>query len=192
MARLGKEEEYFLAREAQQRAQFRKQLEQQAMDAAERRKVASEVGVDDEDIVDRIRALGFDGENAGLLHLIPLIEVAWADGSMSKKEREVLLGAAETHGIKPGTKAATFLASLLEERPSDTVLHELLDVLRDVLHAKNLHPVNLVEACMEVAEASGGFLGIRNPVSGEERDLIDQIAGILGTDAKKEITDKLA
>ncbi len=192
MAHLNNEERYFLVKEIELRAWWRRHLEEKAKEIAERRKVARHVGVDDEQVVSRIRELGFDGQNARVLHLIPLIEVAWADGSISKNEREIVLAAADKHGIEPGTEAAVLLTSLLEQRPSDIVLEELLEVLKEVLHAKDLHPVSILDACLQVAEASGGVLGFGNPISSEERKLIEQIAGIIGEDAKKRISDRLS
>jgi hypothetical protein len=192
MTRLSNEDQYFLAREAEQRARLRAELEAAAKAAAERKEVAEQVGIDDEHVAERIRALGFNRETARVLHLIPLVEVAWADGSLTDRERRVILQAAEAHDIDPGSEAAMMLASLLEKRPSETVLDQLLEVVRDLLHAKGMHPHSLLEACLEVAEASGGFLGFGNKLSQEERSLIEKMAAAFGDEAKKQIAARLA
>jgi tellurite resistance protein len=191
MARLSKEDEYFLAREAEQRAKWRADLENRAKAASEHLKIAQQVGVEDEQLAARIRALGFEGETARVLHLMPLVEVAWADGSLSAAERKVILRAADAHGIEPGSQAAIMLASMLEKRPADAVLEQILEALRDVLHAKSLQAGTVLEACLDVAEASGGFLGFGSKISDQERDLIDKIAASFGEAAKEQITRRL-
>jgi tellurite resistance protein len=188
---LGKEDEYFLELEAKKRAELRAELEAKANASAERRKVADEVGIDDEQLAERIRSLGFEGDTARVLHLMPLVEVAWADGSLSPNERHVILQAADAHGIKPGSQGAVLLASMLEQRPSDTVLEEILEVLMKLLHAKDLHPGDVLEACVDVAQASGGFLGLGDKVSSEERAMIEKIAASFGESAKEQVAKRL-
>ncbi len=192
MSRLGKEDEYFLAHEHALRVKFRAELEAKAKTAAEQLKVAAHVGVGDEQLARRIHALGFEGETARVLHLMPLVEVAWADGSLSASERKVILQAAQAHGIEPHSQGGVFLASMLEERPSDTVLEQILEVLKDLLHARQMRVHGVLDACVDVAAASGGFLGFRDKISNEERALIEQIAATFGDDAKEHIAQRLA
>ncbi|MBN1491605.1 MAG: TerB family tellurite resistance protein [Phycisphaerae bacterium] len=191
MSRLGREDAYFMAQEAEQRAKLRAELEAKAALAAEHHAIAEQVGVTDRQLAERVRALGFDGETARVLYLMPLIAVAWADGSLSDKERDAILRVAGTHGIEPHTPAGIMLATLLEERSSGIVLDQILDVLKAVLHAKGMHPHSMLEACVEVAEASGGFLGFGNKVSPEEQALIEQIAGTFGPEDVDRITERL-
>jgi tellurite resistance protein len=192
MPQLSNEDRYFLVREFEQRAKWRARLEANAKAAAERQGVAKEVGVDDEQIADRIRSLGLDAETARVLHLMPLVEVAWADGKLSPRERRVILQLADAHGIQPSTPAAIMLASLLERRPSDTLLEQILEVLKDLLHAKDMHPHSVLEACLDVASASGGCFGFGNRVSNEERTLIEKIATTFGDAARAHVTEQLA
>ncbi|MCK4659951.1 MAG: TerB family tellurite resistance protein [Phycisphaerae bacterium] len=191
MSQLGKEDQYFLELEAAQRARMRADLEAKAQSAVEHRSIAQKVGVDDEQLAQRISDLGFDSQTVGVLHLMPLVEVAWADGSLSAKERNAIIEAAEDHGIEPGTPAAILLASLLEQRPSDTVLEEILDVLKDLLLAGNAHPHSVLDACMNVAQASGGFLGLGDKISDQERSTIAKIAAVFGEEAKDHLTKRL-
>ena len=192
MARLSKEDEYFLAKDAELREKFRADLEAKAKEAAEHRKIAEEVGVDDEGLARRIRELGFVGETVRVLHLMPLVEVAWADGKLSENERKAICRAAEAHDIEPGTPSAALLASLLEKRPSDTVLEQILEVLKDLLHTRDLQAGTIVDACLDVATASGGILGFGDKVSREERVLIEQIAETFGEEAKTHLAKRLS
>ena len=180
MSRSSLEESYFQEYEAHQRAQLRADLEAKAKEAAEHRVVGEHVGLADDDLVRRIRELGFAGETARVLHLMPLIEVAWADGAVSAQERGAILTAAEAHQIEPGSQAAILLASMLEKRPSAAVRKEVFEVLRDLLKAKGMEPHDLLAACRSVAEASGGFLGLGTKVSPEEQAIIEQVTQALG------------
>ena len=191
MSRLGREDAYFMAQEAEQRARLRAELEAKAALAAEHHAIAEQVGVTDRQLAERVRSLGFDGETARVLYLMPLIAVAWADGSLSDKERDAILRVAGTHGIEPHTPAGTMLAMLLETPLSNNALDQILDVLKAVLHAKGMHPHSMLEACVEVAEASGGFLGFGSKVTSEEQALIEQIAGTFGPEDVGRITERL-
>src|SRR5687768_13562526 len=113
------EDDYFLKQDAAKREAIRKRLEGQARDAEAHGQLGAALNIDDEQIIGRARELGFTADTAPIVHLIPLVHVAWADGSVSAKERLTILQAAEAHGAAPGSEAATFLASLLEQRPSD-------------------------------------------------------------------------
>ena len=73
------------------------------------------------------------------------------------------------------------LETLLEARPSDEFLNQSLDVLR--LAVGEARAENIVELCLQVANASGGFMNVGN-VSAEERERIAAIAEKLGPAAR--------
>jgi uncharacterized membrane protein YebE (DUF533 family) len=160
-------------------------------DEHNKRKIAGSLGTDDQAVVDHIHALGLDGEVVEVIHLLPLIQIAWADGSVSVRERAAIMEAVEAHGVAPHSPAALFVASLLESRPSDTLLDEILAILREILAARNLHPSSMLEACQEVAAASGGLLGLGNKVSGEEREAIKKVCRALGPAIDEKASAKL-
>src|SRR5690554_6785403 len=58
-----------------------------------------------EDVAAEALSLGFDGETARVLPLVPLIQMAWIDGNVSKKERERLNSLAEGFGIQQDSPA---------------------------------------------------------------------------------------
>lgn len=192
MANLSNEDRYFMERELELREQWRKKLEERARVAAEHQKIADEIGVPNEEIARRVRELGFDADTVRVLHLMPLVEVAWADGSLSGNERRVILNAAEAHGVEPGSEAAILLAALLEKKPTDQVLDYILEILRQVLAARNMQPGDILEACMDVAQASGGILGFGEKVNDQEREMIEKIAAGFGEDALAHVQARLA
>ena len=183
---------YFLARDIELRRRLREKLERAAAEAKAKRAIAERLGTDDQALVDRMHALGIDGRTAPALHLLPLVETAWADGSASARERAAVLRAAAAHGIKPGSDAGNFLAALLERRPADELVDEVMAVLRDILRAKALRPAGILEACETVADASGGLLGIALTVSDDERRAIARVADALSAEANQRVTNGLS
>lgn len=179
------EEEYFKAEQMRKREKQREQAERRAAEEKRRREIAGSLGTDDEALVERIHALGVDGAAAEVLHLLPLVHVAWADGAVSEKERMAIMQAVQARGIEPGSPPADFMASLLEKRPSDTLMNEILSIVRDVLEAKGLNPDSVLSACGDVAEASGGLFGFGVKVSHEEREAIERIGATLKADQQK-------
>lgn len=179
------EEEYFQTQELERRKAMREKAEQQAASQKEQREIAGNLGTDDAALIERIQALGLDGEVAGVLHLLPLVQVAWADGSISGAERKTIMQALDARGVEPGSAAANFIASLLEEQPSETLMDEILVILKDLLAAKGLQPESVLSACTDVAQASGGLFGFGDKMSQEERDAINRIGASLNADKRK-------
>jgi len=185
------EERYFQERDEEMRAALREKLEAQANAMAGQEKMAASVGVTDEQIVAEIEALGFDADTAPVLHLMPLVAVAWADGEVQDEEREVILEAAGNHGIEPGSPAGNMLASLLEKRPADVVLGQVLTVLQHMLAVKGMQPDSVLKACEDVAAAAGGFFGFGSKVSGDEEAVIKKISKSFSSAGSQKVTDQL-
>ena len=182
------EEKYFHQLEIERRKDKRRELERAAAESAERRKVAATLATDDDALVGRIRELGFDGDTARVLDLLPLVHVAWADGSVSANERRAIVSILEQREIAPGSEAALLIEALMDERPSDTFLSETLDLLRALGGAKG---ASVVDLCVMVADASGGFFGLGDKSSAEERALIEEIAAGLGETAQGKFSESL-
>lgn len=176
------EDAYFQQRERELREQLREQLDKAAGELRDDRKNETL------SLSDRIAALGFTGEKLKVFDLMPLVHVAWADGSVSRKERTAILDVLRGRGIQPGTEAFRTVESLLEERPSQAFLDQTLAVLKEAVGGARA--ANIVDLCVQVAGASGGFLNM-GTVSDEERALIEQIANQLGGPALAEFNKQL-
>jgi hypothetical protein len=190
MSDLSPEERYFLEKEAEVRKKVRAELEAKAKAAAERQAIASQVG-GDEQLAQRVHDLGFDADTVPALHLLPLVAVAWADDKVTARERQAVLQVAELHGIQSGSKAWLLLESILEQRVDPEVSRQVLQAVRDLLAARGLHPNSLVDACLDVASASGGVLGLGNKVSAQERALIESIASQIDPQAVNRVVQRL-
>lgn len=169
------EDAYFRKQDQELRQRLRDQLTSAAGQLGQKTR-AGEVP-----IAERIKALGFTGDKARVFDLMPLIHVAWADGSVSRQERATILDVVKGRGIHPGNDAFILVESLLEARPSREFLEQSIAILK--LAVGDARAENIVELCVQVASASGGFMNI-GKVSEEERLLIESIAGQLGHAAR--------
>jgi uncharacterized tellurite resistance protein B-like protein len=52
----------------------------------------------DEAIIDALQSLGIDRASYKVIALLPLVEMAWADGKVQEEERRLILRIASNHG----------------------------------------------------------------------------------------------
>jgi tellurite resistance protein len=174
------ENEHFRKREAE----LIRKLRERAERIEARQGLADATGIEDEAILDELHAAGFDTETIPLVHLVPLVRVAWADGSVSEGEREQILGIARTRGVEEDSGAYSKLTAMLERRPSEDDFDEaqrLIRILRSAAGSHETPAEDLAAYCRQVAEASGGFLGF-GAVSEEEQAMIERISRDLERD----------
>lgn len=185
------EERYFQQKERHERDMLRAELSKKADAAAKVSALASSLALTDQELAERIYALGFDADTASVLFVLPLIQVAWASGDVSRSERAQVLKVLELRKVERGSKAWLLAESLLEERPSESFLAETRTLLGGILKGRykdegDFATRQLIDYCMAVADASGGILGFGNRVSPEEVAAIEDIAAAFGTEAQKE------
>jgi hypothetical protein len=171
------EEEYFHRQEQQLIEKLRRRAEEEA----DRRRLAEKTGVADAEILQDLRDLGYTPETVMLLHLVPLVQVAWAEGSVSESERRLILQAAHARGIEPESAAGRQLSEWLETRPSDTFFEKTLRAIRAMLQAgpdSEQATRDLLSYCSAIASASGGILGF-GKVSEDEKALLARITSEL-------------
>src|SRR5687767_14362149 len=76
----------------------------------------------DQQLLKNLVKAGVRADTLAALTLIPLVEVAWADGAVSADEREAVLKAAAENGVKQGSASYELLARWLAERPDVRVI----------------------------------------------------------------------
>lgn len=175
-----KEEEYFHKKEKEL---IEKMRERSAVEA-ERGAMAKSIGVADEKILADLQALGYKRDTVALLHLVPLVEMAWAEGGVEQRERELIYEAARLRGIESGTPAYQQLNDWLTRRPSEEFFQKTLRVIRAMIQSlpkdeQQESKRDLVAYCTRIAAASGGILGLGNKTSAAEKKLLEKIAGEL-------------
>ena len=147
--------------------------------------LASKLRVDEAELLRRVVDLGLNQDTGAAILVAPLVQVAWADGSVSDAERKVILELAASRGLTAGMPAHDKLLEWLRQRPSDGLFEAALEVMRvgfSVLppDERDERIRGLVAACRRVAEASGTtlarLLGIHDGVTGDESTVLDAIA----------------
>jgi len=61
--------------------------------------LAEKLQIDNPQLLERVKALGITVDTAPALFLAPLVQVAWSDGSVSRKEHETVLRLAQQREI---------------------------------------------------------------------------------------------
>jgi hypothetical protein len=170
------EEEYFRKREKE----LIEKMRQRAQADSERRRLGEEAGVADQEILQDLQALGYTAETVTLLHVVPLVQMAWAEGNVSDRERELIIEAARTRGVEQGSPADRQLDSWLTRRPTEEFFEKTLRAIGAILQAqpaaeRAASQKGLLSYCTAIASASGGIMGFRR-VSDEERQILGRIS----------------
>ena len=169
------EEEYFRRKERELVAK----LQEQGRRDKERSGIKDRLGIADEQLVTNLQEAGFAPDTLSLLHLVPLVEVSWAEGEVSARERELILGLAAGRGIAPDTEAHRQLTSWLDRCPDAQFFETAYEAIRATLarqdpESRKATERDLVDWSTRIAEATGGLLGLF-PVSRDERECIRRI-----------------
>jgi tellurite resistance protein len=142
--------------------------------------MAERTGVADQEILRDLEALGYKSDTVMLLHLVPLLQVAWAEGRVSDRERALIIEAARAHGVEPGSAADQQLGTWLATRPSAEFFDKTLRVIGAILQARPAEERQaagrtLLDYSTAIATAEGGILGFGR-VSQDEQRVLARIA----------------
>ncbi len=175
----GLREEYFHRKEKELIQKLRKQREPEAQS----KRLADATGNPNEEILTTLEELGYTRDTVSLLHLVPLLNVAWADGKVSNQERDMVLEAARLHGLDADNSAYRQLLDWLENRPSQEFFEHTLRIILDLLETTGpsdgkIDRQTLLDLSTRIAAASGGILGL-GKISGEEQTALDRLAAAL-------------
>lgn len=136
----------------------------------ERERLAEASGLRDAALLDRLVALGIGSGTLAALSLVPLVIVAWSDGTLGEKERAAILSAAHDNGLDGTGPGRELLAQWLAKPPPPALLqawtdyvHALSPETRAVLHRQ------VMDRATQVAEAAGGLLGLLSGISAVEK-----------------------
>lgn len=169
------EDRFFKLEEAKQLEKLRDQLATQKT----REELSNASGLDDNDLLDALIALDVHAQDLAALALIPLVHVAWADGSISDKEHAAILDAADQQGIGRGSHTHELLDSWLAKKPPASLFGAWSDYVAALLpHLDDSKRTSIEESILglahDVASAAGGMLGIAS-ISAAEESALDAI-----------------
>jgi hypothetical protein len=144
-----------------------------------REALATASGISNQAILDTLLNLGIRPEIIGALSVVPLAEVAWADGTLDAREKRAILDRAEKSGIAPGAIDHDLLRSWLDHKPEPKLLTAWTHLIQGMCEQLTDEQVTalrtgLVERARAIAKASGGLLGVGS-VSTAEEDMIRRL-----------------
>ena len=156
-------------------AENKKKLDKQA--------ITQLTGIQHEELLERLVAMNLGAATVAAFALLPVIEVAWADGRIDDKEKSAVLQASKQAGLTG--QAAEIVEAWLKDRPAKVVFDTWKSYIAAIVQRlgpdeKALMKNELVGRARTVAEASGGFLGLGNRVSQEEQAVLDKVAAAFG------------
>jgi hypothetical protein len=173
---------FFHARDQQLLAEFRQRLEKKDR----REQLAAVSGVQDEATLDRLIELNISPEELAAIHVIPLVQVAWADGNVKPEERAAIIQAARDAGIQSRDGHFPLLEHWLNDHPG----REMLEAWKYYIQSlcKQLRPEEIAKLktdtltlAQKIAEAAGGgLMGLRSKISKAERAMLDELAKAFG------------
>ena len=168
---------------AQKNAELLEDLRRRDQREQRRAALRSIVAIKDDAFLDRLIALDITPERALALRMIPLIFVAWADGTMDDREREAIIRAAEQEGLTSESGATKVLSDWLETPPDQRVLTLWKDYMGKIWERFTPDEQwqmrdNLIGATQKIANAAGGFLGI-GKISAAEQAVLDDLKSVV-------------
>lgn len=145
--------------------------------------LAAASGIRDRQLLQELIDLGITAENLLVLWLVPLTQVAWADGSVDLKERQAVEEAMADAGFQSDSPAWKLLESWLNHPPSEDVLEAWREYATALIHRTNPdHRVplehELLGRARDVARAAGGVLNMGG-VSRAEEAVLRQIEDVI-------------
>ncbi|MGV3483849.1 MAG: hypothetical protein ACO1RT_05485 [Planctomycetaceae bacterium] len=175
------EDEFFHRVDEKLREQLQAKLAREKSSEA----IAEATGLRDPKLLNDLVEAGFQSTTLAALALVPAIFVAWADGSVTEKERQTVMSDALNRGLDRQTVAFQLIEHWLSKRPA----HSLWTLWKEYAAAVYLEmspstakslAAEILQQATAVARASGGALGI-GKVSPSEQSILDEIASVAKT-----------
>ena len=134
----------------------------------------------DETYAGKLFDSGIKVETLAAVSLLPLVQVAWADGEMDAKESDALKKAASESGLKgDGMK---LMDQWIASKPSADMFGTWTQYIKGLKTDMNGQDYNALQSKVmdqvkNVAQSAGGFMGLKS-VSSEEQEMIEKIEGV--------------
>jgi len=171
------EAEFFRRQDAMLIEKRRREQERWAARAA----LAAASRITDQVLLDQLVAFGISADTLTALSLVPLVEVAWADGSVEDAEKQAILAAARAAGLDASSSGYRLIDGALSERRKPGLKRMWEQYIANIcatLPAEECEALRmeLLRQARAVAEAAGGFMGLGSKVSSQEAALLAEIA----------------
>lgn len=178
--RLGLEEEYFRSRDSALVSKLKKVFTTDV----NREELRQHTGIVNDELLDRLVAAHVNGHMLAAFRVYPLVEIAWADGSVDPKEQAAVLSAAAASGLPTDGPAHERLLEWMRSGPNEDLRNVWKSYARELVTTLSPEELatfrkDLLTYARLVAEASGGILGVIYRTSPGEQRVIDEIGKLL-------------
>lgn len=174
------EDEYFRRVDEELGRRLRERLDRESSAKA----LAAATGLVDEVLLEHLVDAGIDATKIAGLALVPVVWVAWADGTVTSDERRAVIHASLGSNIDSESSAAQLVQHWLQERPKNN-LWELWKEYATAVQA-SLSPSiamlvssAIIDQATSVAQAAGNRSGKR-AINVAEQKVIDEMKAVLG------------
>lgn len=130
-------------------------------------------------VLEKLMEFGIRAETVAALSIVPLVEVAWADGALDAKERRAVV---ERAGFARDSTAGALLEAWLDRRPDPKLLIAWTHLVQAM--SEQLGPdgaarlkTGLLERARAVAGATGGLFGVVSKISASEAAMLAKLEG---------------
>ena len=142
--------------------------------------LAQATGIRDEAVLAAMQRLGLAGETVAALTMVPLVLVAWADGAVLPEERQAVLRAAVDAGMATGSAGLQLLEAWLHTPPRPALAEAWAGYVAALAHrmapeARSALARHALSQARAVAEVAGGFLGLGNRISTQEKAVMARL-----------------
>jgi len=158
------EEAFFRQRDAELIEQHRK-LHKMKRTLESLREVS---GISNSHVLSKLIELEVSTALLSSIAVVPLVEIAWADGKVDEEERKVVLAGAAMSGIKEGSTDYELLENWLKHRPPAKLLeawtHYISGLCENMSSTeRKTFKKEILERAKKVAKASGGIMFRTSP-----------------------------
>ncbi len=136
-------------------------------------------GIRNPDVLNKLIALNVSTALLSSIAVVPLVEVAWADGKIDQDERKAVLIGADKNGVKEGSVDYELLDNWLKHRPPESLLeawtHYITGLCENMTGLeRQTFKKEVLDRARNVARATGGIGGFLK-ISPEERTVLRKI-----------------
>ena len=169
-------EDSFFAKENER---ILRELREASVRAEKKKEFQEYLNIDNDEIINALVDLEVEPETLVAFSLVPLVEVAWADGEIQPKERDAIIKAAIERGVEEGSPTCDLLRNWLQTKPDPKLLEVwrgYIDELKESLgeRSKAHLKIGTMGRARAIAEAAGGFLGIAS-ISAAEKRMLEEL-----------------
>ena len=156
-----------------------KELRAASVREEKKKEFREHLNIKNEELLDALVALAVEPETLVAFTLVPLVEVAWADGEIQPKEREAIIKAAVESGVTEDSPTAHLLKNWLQTRPDPQLLEtwmSYIEELKTSLKGETWGEMKktVMGRARTIAEAAGGFLGVAS-ISAAEKKMLQEL-----------------